>query len=526
MRHNPNFGFLAAHDPIFLELASAAEQAFANDPNTTLIKLRQLAEALAQDVASRCGVAFTQETSQVDLLAKISREIRLEPVIKDFFHTLRVEGNRATHQFRTQHKEALTGLRIARDLAIWYHRTFGKPTTTKFGPFTPPPDPSTKLRALQQQIESLKGELTEAKQRLDTNAELAALRAKEKADYDALLALMEAGAQNQAQHDEALQAQQKIFESRIAALQRELAEHQKTKDPSVSKVHQHTRSKARKTSQTIDLSEELTRILIDLQLQDAGWQADSQDLTYSKGVRPEKGTCKAIAEWPTALRLPDGTLERGFADYVLFHGLTPIGVVEAKKRNANVAEKVRQAERYSRGFSVSESFIPAYQVAGRTIAWPDEAIGHFHIPFVYSCNGRPYNPLQDLRELAGIWHRDVRDPSNLKMPLQAFHSPDGLLDNLTRSRQNAEESLRNVGFFYGFIPVEVDVYGKDAVGRVVLSRTGCSHARTPCHVRSESRKKRRCQLSRTRHCSRRLRIHPLSQVQHHRKRQPLALFLQ
>lgn len=53
-----NFDFLKEHDPLFFQLASAAENAFASDPNTTLIKLRQLGEALAQDLAARCGVEF------------------------------------------------------------------------------------------------------------------------------------------------------------------------------------------------------------------------------------------------------------------------------------------------------------------------------------------------------------------------------------------------------------------------------------------------------------------------------------
>ena len=58
-----NFAFLAEHDPVFLQLASTAEQVFAADPNTTLIKLRQLGEALAQDIAARSGIEFTSDIS-------------------------------------------------------------------------------------------------------------------------------------------------------------------------------------------------------------------------------------------------------------------------------------------------------------------------------------------------------------------------------------------------------------------------------------------------------------------------------
>ena len=47
-----SFSFLSEHDSLFVELAESAERAFASDPNTTLIKLRQLGEALAQHLAA------------------------------------------------------------------------------------------------------------------------------------------------------------------------------------------------------------------------------------------------------------------------------------------------------------------------------------------------------------------------------------------------------------------------------------------------------------------------------------------
>ena len=102
-----NFDFLQEHDPIFYQIGSAAERAFAGDPNTTLLKLRQLAEALAQNIATRIGIEFDETVTQANLLYRLNREIRLDPSIQNIFHTLRIEGNRATHQFKTQHKEAV-----------------------------------------------------------------------------------------------------------------------------------------------------------------------------------------------------------------------------------------------------------------------------------------------------------------------------------------------------------------------------------------------------------------------------------
>jgi len=63
MAKSSNFDFLKEHDPVFVQLACAAEQAFSSDPNTTLIKLRQLGEAFAQDMAARCGIEFDEKTS-------------------------------------------------------------------------------------------------------------------------------------------------------------------------------------------------------------------------------------------------------------------------------------------------------------------------------------------------------------------------------------------------------------------------------------------------------------------------------
>lgn len=41
------------------------------------------------------------------------------------------------------------------------------------------------------------------------------------------------------------------------------------------------------------------KMLIDEQLQKAGWEADTKNLSYSKGIRPVKGKNIAISEWPT-----------------------------------------------------------------------------------------------------------------------------------------------------------------------------------------------------------------------------------
>jgi type I restriction enzyme R subunit len=427
-----NFDFLREHDPLFLQLATAAERAFSSDPNTTLIKLRQLGEALAQDVAARSGITFDSETTQADLLFRLQRDLALEPTIRQLFHTLRIEGNKATHQFHTQHREAIDGLRVARSLAIWYHQSFGKQGSAfKPGPFMAPSDPSAELHTLRQQIEQLQARLAQAGQQSETQQQLTTLLDREKNEYAQLAEQMDEEARTFEQlareAEQKLAQQQHAFETRIQALQQQLDTAQ-TK-PAADKV--------RKAAQQVDLDEDLTRILIDQQLMDAGWEADSTTLTFELGARPERGRNLAIAEWPA---------QGGRADYILFAGLTPIAVVEAKRKRVNVPGCLPQAERYASTFKPVADLVPAWQVEGRTIAWPDNADGHYTIPFVYACNGRSF--IRQLAEMSGTWFRDLRDPAGGARPLQDFHSPDGLLDLLKRNREAAEQKLRDEPFAY------------------------------------------------------------------------------
>ena len=476
-----NFDFLKEHDPLFVELAASAERAFASDPNTTLIKLRQFAEAIAQHLAARSGVEFDKQTSQADLLYRLNRELRFEPVVRELFHTLRIEGNKATHQFRTQHREAMDGLKIARALAIWFHRAFGKVGSSfKPGAFVPPKDPSAHQRQLQVEIEKLKHDLQEANVNLDSSQQLNDLIAKEKEEYEALALAMDeesrALARQAQQHEAALEKQQKEYEKTIQALRQQLQEQD---EKAASSQMEYVATQTQAAGKTIVLDEALTRVLIDNQLQEEGWEADSEELTYQKGARPEKGHNRAIAEWPTTYQG-----KKGRADYVLFAGLTPIAVVEAKKENTNVAGKIRQAERYSKGFQIAAPLVPAFELAGRTIAWPDDNDAHYNVPFVYSCNGRPYVP--QLAEQCGTWFRDVRSPSNTKRALEKFHTPEGLIDLLKRSKEKAEQALKAEPFGYlklrdyqeKAIHAVEDTLEKDSRRALLAMATGTGKTRT------------------------------------------------
>lgn len=436
-----NFSFLSEHDPIFLQLALSAERSFATDPNTTLIKLRQLGEALAKDFSTRCGIEFDYDISQSDLLDYLYKNQYISKELNDSFHKLRKLGNIAVHQFRTNHPEAIQGLMFARELSIWYHRSFGKDAQQfRAQPFVSPKDPSENIHTLEQKIRSLEQSLssaqTDAKDKVKL-AELARLKEQESQEYWQLAEMLD-------QEAKTLAKQNKVQERELKRLQEQFNQYIQAQQTQIKEQSYNTSPKPRRITLSQFLpSEEITRLLIDEQLRQAGWQVDSQVMTYSKGERPEKGKNKAIAEWQIGK-------DKLRADYVLFVGLTPIAIVEAKKKNKDVSGKIEQAENYASNFKIAPPMMPAWQSnqldnSTTQPIWKNSQ-REFFVPFVFSTNGRPY--VSQLAEQSGIWFRDVRSASNLKRPLQQFHSPQGLLDLLQRDTAKADQQLMSEPLAY------------------------------------------------------------------------------
>jgi hypothetical protein len=162
-----NFGFLASHNTHLVRLAGLAERYFQDDPETTLIKLRQFAELLAQIVAARIGLYVNQEEHLVDLLNRLEFGRVISREDGERFFRLRKAGNWAVHirylgatdAGAGDHAIALTHLKVARELGIWFHRTFGSDRKFSPGPFVPPPDPAAATTALHQELTRLREEV-------------------------------------------------------------------------------------------------------------------------------------------------------------------------------------------------------------------------------------------------------------------------------------------------------------------------------------------------------------------------------
>ncbi len=90
-----NFAHLAQHDEQLLRLGLLAEKYFADDPNTCLLKLRQLSEVLAQLVAARTGQLIAPEETQYDLLRRLQDSGVVPREVAQLFGEIRHPSNEA-----------------------------------------------------------------------------------------------------------------------------------------------------------------------------------------------------------------------------------------------------------------------------------------------------------------------------------------------------------------------------------------------------------------------------------------------
>jgi len=144
-----------------------------------------------------------------------------------------------------------------------------------------------------------------------------------------------------------------------------------------------------------DTNEGKARILIDEQLEKAGWE-----IIREGDHVPQTGNY-AVEEFQT---------DSGPMDYALIVDGQLIGDVEAKPEGTGVPAVLQQSERYSKTYTKGNL----------------EYEGGYHIPFLYASNGHL------------IWFRDARTKRNIQRELKLFHTPEALNEFLER---NIEESF-------------------------------------------------------------------------------------
>lgn len=416
-----NFSFLAAQDKRFARLGALAERYFFDDAPGALIKLRQLAEFMATDVAARHGVLPPGQITFDDVLRKLKLNAILPGEVAELFFHLKRVGNAAAHENTGDTAQALTALKIARAAAIWFHRTYGGSPGFKPGPFVPPAAPVAGTAALQAELEELRRQV-----RASADSEAKALLAHQEAEAQRRRATEEA----EKEHGERVFWEQYAAETEAglrnaeAALRAAQAAAESAPPQQLDALAHLSRQQAGR----IELDEATTRVLIDDQLRSAGWSVDSALLRYAAGARPEPGRAMAIAEWPT---------ESGPVDYALFVDGSCVGVIEAKRGIADVPGRLGQAKRYAQGIRLTPEETPSDS------PWL-QGLDRFRVPFLFVTNGRPY--VKQLETKSGIWFWDARPAGGEPRALPEWFSPRDLAERLQQiTAAEAELTQRELG---------------------------------------------------------------------------------
>lgn len=263
-----NFDMLLAYEKQLWRLGALAERYFAEDPNTSLLKLRQFSELLAQSLAARTGLYSNPEESQYELIRRLQGEGVLPKEVKQVLDQIRVMGNAANHALQGDHAAALSTLKLCWQLSLWFHRTF-KDTAYRSGPFVPPQEPddeSSGLRAelseLRQAVAAFQSQQEEVSKELQsTKTQLSSL-SEERGVWEQLA--------TEADNDKARLAEQ------LAALQA-------AAETAPTTQFKYFLQSAATAATQVQLDEVETRRIIDEQLRQAGWEANTQALRYSKG---------------------------------------------------------------------------------------------------------------------------------------------------------------------------------------------------------------------------------------------------
>lgn len=358
-----NFTFLKDNFPSLENLGSLAETYLYTDPSTAIMKLGILCESMIELIYQYDRVNPPQNNTAITRIDMLAREGLLPKEVVDILHLVRKARNKAAHEHWGSTADVQRFLPMVHSLAWWFEATYGNP---------------------------------------DVKVSKYVLPTKQVAPVKQPVVLEQ-------QTDELV----KKDESKAQAAQK------------VSKAERSRRCVAA-TNQRPKTEAE-TRLLIDEQLRQVGWRADTEHLRFGKGARPVQGLNQAIAEWPTDSKVGN----RGSADYALFVGLKLVGVIEAKAEHTAIPSVLDyQAADYGKLIKAEHE----EYTLGR---W-----GDFKVPFLFATNGRPY--IEQYKTQSGVWFHDVRDPLNTPKALVGWPSPQGLLEKLDADQQAAQQALEDL----------------------------------------------------------------------------------
>lgn len=399
-----NFEFLSGKDDRLYRLATLAERFFIEDAPTALTKLRSFAELMAKEIAATHAALPSGNPTFDDVLSQLRRRSILPQQIADIFHLIRRAGNAAVHDDTGSASDALAALKLARNLAVWFHQTYNRQPNFRAGPFVPPTPPKDVSAELRVELVALRAEVSASR-----DAEATARMAAADAERNRLEALELLGRN---QEERAFWEQYAAdTETQARSVEAKLAEIQQAAEATAPSELDLLASAAATAADLIELDEKTTRVLIDEQLRTVGWEVDSTKMRYANGARPEYGRNMAIAEWPT---------KSGPVDYSLFADGRCVGVIESKRGTKDVPGRLAQAQRYARDIELDMDALP------QGGPWVNGE-HRFRVPFMFATNGRPY--VKQLATKSGIWFWNART-GEAPRALAEWFSPRDLIERL------------------------------------------------------------------------------------------------
>lgn len=360
-----NFAFLKSHFPVLANFGILAEKYCYSDSNSCIMKLGMIGETIVNLMLTYDKIKIPTDCNAVTKIKILSLQGLLTPDLSDILHALRKARNKAAHTNYENIKEGQTLLEMAYSLCEWFMQTYGD-LQYKHCKFVMP---------------------------------------------------TEADAQSITDNDDKA-AEQKMLEEteKIAAAAKAVAADERRKR-ALAAASQRQKSEAE------------TRYMIDAQLRKVGWEADTENLRYGKGIRPQKGKNLAIAEWPTL----SSAGNKGRADYALFAGEKLVAVIEAKAEHKDIPSVIDyQCKEYAQNIRPEDE---KYVIT----TW-----GKYKAPFVFATNGRPY--LAQLETKSGIWFLDLRESANMQKALRGWISPDGMLKLLESDIEKADKALQTLPY--------------------------------------------------------------------------------
>lgn len=363
-----NFEYLKRYWPALAQIGVAAENYLYSDPNACIYKLGMFGERLILEIFAFEHIPEpTVDNTHSNRIRLLKREGLIPKKIDDILYSIRKTRNNAVHSGEDSVDDAKILLQMTYNLSTWFMEVYG-----------------------------------------DWGYIPADFVMPEKVvlpDYEAII---------------------KEQEDKIAALSHQV---ESVSTQASNKSTTERVQKAETTSENMELSEAETRYLIDEQLRKYGWEADTNNIRYSKGIRPQKGKNLAIAEWPTDSKVS----KNGYADYALFLGLQLVSIVEAKKANIDIPSVIDyQCKDYAQLIKPEHNEYVIKQ-------W-----GSYKVPFVFATNGRKY--LKQIETKSGIWFLDLRNNSNTPKALQGWISPKGIMELLDKDISSANATLQNTPF--------------------------------------------------------------------------------